>query len=167
MNATDWLHTFEKDNKTIREISRNANVTELEVLRTLITSDQVALYGKDEILPLLNELSEMGTTLVIVENQGSIFEIKCRFPKGLEGYGYYNLKIEGEYGLGGHVDINHINHVAVTSEIFFNKPSKAWWFIHESGRVVFKVYVGRDENGEFKPNQLTLFEKWLQKQNEM
>lgn len=158
-----WLEAFEKENKTVRELSRTHNVPELEVLKALQGKDQITLLDKEQIRPLLADLSTMGTTLVIVENQGSIFEMKCAFPAGSEGFGYYNLKIEGECGLGGHVDIEHIAYGAVTTEIFFNKESKAWWFIHESGKVTFKVYVGREEDGSFKPAHLALFDKWAAK----
>lgn len=165
MNAVDWLRAFEKEQKTIREISRKAGATELEVIKALVTGERVALHGKDLVLPLLADLAELKSPcMLIVENQGSIFEIKCNFPKGAPGHGYYNLKMSDNGGLGGHLNINEIGCVAVTAEIFFGIPSKSWWFMHESGKVMFKVFVGRKANKEFWEDQLALFEKWLCKQ---
>ena len=158
-----WLEAFEKEHKTVRELSRIHNVPELEVLKALQSKKEITLLGKSQIKPLLTDLATLGTTVIIVENQGNIFEMKCAFPEGSEGFGYYNLKVEGECGLGGHIDIEHIAYGAVTTEFFFNKESKAQWFIHESGRVIFKVYVGREKDGSFKPLQLALFDKWSAK----
>ena len=157
------VKAFEEEKKAIRTICAESGMTGIKVLEALNGRGSVRVFGKEEVLPLFKDLVGLGVMLVLVEHQGCVFEIKTHFPDGAEGHGYYNFKLEQETGISGHMDIKNISHVAVVSETFHNMESKNWWFIHENGEVMFKVYLGRNADRSLKENQLEVFNKWLNK----
>jgi putative heme utilization carrier protein HutX len=153
---------FFDNKKTIGRIGKENNVSELEVIKDLNGQQGVRLFGKESVKPLLDELSFIGEVLILVENGGSVFEIKSVFPKGQEGHGYYNL---GKAPLSGHINIDKINNIAVTAETMFGNCSRSWRFLGQDGNSVFRVYVGRNPDKTPLKEHLELFEKWLLKTN--
>jgi putative heme utilization carrier protein HutX len=152
-----YLEEFLENKKTAGKISKEYNVSELEVLKALEESKAVRVFGKDYVKTLLKELTSLGEMLIIIEYGGSVFEIKSVFPEGEEGHGFYNLK---RAPFSGHLNIGKIAKIAVVSEIFFGVRSCSWRFLGEDGNSVFKVYVGRDGNREHIKEHLAVFEKW-------
>lgn len=118
----------------------------------------VKLFDASRAEEILTEISQWGTFTTIIEKEGSIFEIKDRFPSGIFGRGYYNLNMKDEEGaLHGHLKLNNIAHIAFVSLPFRGKESYNIAFIAHNGQTIFKVYLGRDEQRQLFPEQVEKF----------
>ncbi|WP_434778777.1 heme utilization cystosolic carrier protein HutX [Neisseria sp. Ec49-e6-T10] len=161
-NIQAYVNAFE-EGKSLRTICQEFQISDLVLIQALAHKPEITLLGKDYVKPLLAQLPSIGTVMTITEHLGSVFEFKGSFPSGTEGHGYHNLNLHGD-GFGGHININNISHIAVVTETMKNnRQSLSWWFIHETGQVVFKVFVGRDADGELKHEQVTILNQWHQK----
>ncbi|MBE2894244.1 heme utilization cystosolic carrier protein HutX [Spirabiliibacterium falconis] len=115
---------------------------------------------------LLHELSQWGKLVTIIEKEGSIFEVKQPFPLGCSGYGYYNLNMHGGEPVGalyGHLKLSNVDKIALVSKPFRGKESYAFAFITKCGQVMFKIYLGRNEQRELIPEQVAKFKQILSK----
>ncbi|MDR2426805.1 MAG: hypothetical protein LBD46_06490 [Endomicrobium sp.] len=154
----EYLTDFCENKKTIRAISKEHNVSELDVIKVLETGKYVRLLGKEFVKKLIEELPSLGELLILIEHGGSIFEITSIFLPVCESHGYYNL---GRAALSGHLNTDKITNIGVISENLFGRRSCSWVFLGENGEPVFKVYLKRDENKEILKDQLSVFEKWF------
>lgn len=105
---------------------------------------------------LLTNIATWGNVTTIVIHLGSVFEFKGPFPKGSDGFGFYNL--EGPIpGFHGHLNLNDIHHIAFQEKLHRGRESFALVFNNSNSETVFKVFLGRDDQGEVLKNQLTQF----------
>jgi putative heme utilization carrier protein HutX len=114
----------------------------------------VVLSGFD-VESLLTELPRWGKVTVIIIHAGSVFEFKGPFPKGSKAHGFYNLD-SGGLGFEGHLNIDKIDSLELQSKLHRGRPSFAIIFKTDK-EAIFKVFLGRDENGEIFPEQMEKF----------
>lgn len=118
----------------------------------------VRLFPAERTEEILTAVSQWGTFTTIIEKEGSIFEIKDRFPSGMIGRGYYNLNMKDEEGaLHGHLKLDTISKIAFISLPFRGKESYNIAFIAKNGQTIFKIYLGRDEQRQLFPEQVAHF----------
>lgn len=121
-----------------------------------MSSEPVALPAS-EVLALLKTLPEWGTVVTIVLHGGSVFEFKGPFPAGDVGRGFYNL--DGPVpGFHGHLNLGAIDYVGFQEKPHAGRPAYAITFNSWQLGNVFKVFLGRDADGEIWPDQLARFE---------
>ncbi|MCM2679596.1 heme utilization cystosolic carrier protein HutX [Echinimonas agarilytica] len=108
------------------------------------------------VSPLLEELPTWGKTTTIVIHLGSVFEFKGHFPSGSYSHGYFNLSSGGE-GFEGHIRTSNIASVGFQDKPHRGVQSLALLFNDKNGDNVFKVFVGREENGELIQTQVLRF----------
>ena len=78
------------------------------------------------------------------------------FPKGKNARGYYNLMgRDGE--LHGHLKLDNVAGIALVSKLFMGKEGHSFQFFGHSGRCIFKIYLGRDEQRQLLPEQVERF----------
>lgn len=130
-------------------------VSEWEVVRYLPAALMTQVPA-GEAEALLADLSSWGQVTTIVESDGSIFEVKAPFPKGKNARGYYNLMgRDGE--LHGHLKLDNVAGIALVSKLFMGKEGHSFQFFGHSGRCIFKIYLGRDEQRQLLPEQVERF----------
>jgi putative heme utilization carrier protein HutX len=95
------------------------------------------------------------TTIISVAE--SIFEIKGPFPKGIVGHGYFNL--QNEQGLQGHLKLANVENIAFVSRPRRNKPARYIGFYTDDGHCIWKIYLGRNSDGELFESQLLAFDQ--------
>jgi putative heme utilization carrier protein HutX len=109
-------------------------------------------------LALMQELAQWGNTTTIVLHGGSVFEFKGPFPEGSLAEGYFNL--DGPVpGFHGHIRLEAIDHISFQSRQHRGRDSHAFCFQDSNGRNIFKVFLGRDENGALIDTQLERFQQ--------
>jgi hypothetical protein len=114
--------------------------------------------GQDQVLPLLRALPAWGNTVTIIFSGGCVFEFKGPFPGGEIGEGYYNLA--GPLpGLHGHLRLDAMQRVRFQDRSHRGRASYAFVFDDEQGNTLFKVFLGRSEEGEILPRQLDEFQR--------
>ncbi|MEM1110857.1 MAG: heme utilization cystosolic carrier protein HutX [Pseudomonadota bacterium] len=114
--------------------------------------------NQDQVLPLLQALAGWGDLVTIIFSGGSIFEYKGPFPKGAVAEGYYNLNGPTP-GLHGHLRLDRLLSVRFQDRAHRGRPSYAFVFEDNAGETAFKVFLGRDAEGEVLPQQLSEFQR--------
>lgn len=143
------------------DIAAYFNLPEGQILQAL-PEQFVTVFPAEKTEAILAEITSWGTFTTIIEKEGSIFEIKDRFPSGIVGRGYYNLNMKGEEGaLQGHLKLDNIATIAFVSLPFRGKESYNIAFIAPNGNTVFKVYLGRDEQRQLFPEQVEKFKQFI------
>lgn len=136
-------------------LASQLGISEWEAVRHL-PAELVTLVPAERAEALLADLAEWGPVTTIVESGGSIFEVKAPFPEGKMARGYYNLMgREGE--LHGHLRLDNVVGIALVSKPFMGKEGHSFQLFGEDGRCIFKVYLGRDEQRQLLPEQVTRF----------
>lgn len=149
-------------------LAQNPNIITLEIAAQLqqpegevlcaLPAQFVRVFSAERAEEILQAISSWGIFTTIIEKEGSIFEIKDRFPTGMIGRGYYNLNMKDEEGaLHGHLKLDTIAKIAFVSLPFRGKESYNIAFIAQNGQTIFKVYLGRDENRQLFPEQVEKF----------
>ena len=75
---------------------------------------------------------------------------------GTMGRGYFN--IHGDSPIGGHLRADRCRFIYFIDRPFFGKRSCSVQFVNEEGGVMFKIFVGRNEDRSLKADQLARFE---------
>lgn len=149
-------------------LASNPNLITLEIAEQLQTPEGkvlcalpdefVRLFPAERAEEILQAVSQWGTFTTIVEKEGSIFEIKDRFPTGVLARGYYNLNMKDQEGaLHGHLKLDNVAQIAFVGLPFRGKESYNIAFIAHSGQTIFKIYLGRDEQRQLFPEQVERF----------
>ena len=95
-----------------------------------------------------------GAFTFIAHTPDVIAEVTGKLPDGSVGRGVYNLKEAEPGGIHGHIYYEHCTAVYLVERPFMGKDTVSLNFINRSGGAMFKIYVGRDENGELRQNQI-------------
>lgn len=82
-------------------------------------------------------------------------EFSGTIPEGKVSQDYYNLA--GSKGFHGHLRYKRCASIAFVERPTMGRASAAVLFINTDGGIMFKVFVGRDENRELKAEQLAAF----------
>lgn len=137
------------------DMARRLSVSEWELVSRL-PSELIFTLPGSVAQQVLERVSEWGRVTTIVEVAGSIFEVKAPLPKGRIGHGFYNLF--GEPGeLHGHLKLDAITHISLQSKPHRGNEAYAMVFYGSDGGCIFKIYLGRDEQGTLFPEQITQF----------
>ncbi|MEZ0172615.1 heme utilization cystosolic carrier protein HutX [Microvirga sp. TS319] len=102
------------------------------------------------------DLTTWGDITFVVHTRDGVFECKGRVPPGTSGRGYFN--IHGDSPIGGHLRIDRCRAIYFVDRPFFGKRSCSVQFVNEEGGVMFKIFVGRNEDRTLKEDQLVRFE---------
>ncbi|HEV2565275.1 MAG TPA: heme utilization cystosolic carrier protein HutX [Microvirga sp.] len=102
------------------------------------------------------DLTDWGEITFVVHTRDGVFECKGSIPPGTLGRGYFN--IHGASPIGGHLRMDRCRFVYFVDRPFFGKRSCSVQFVNEEGGVMFKIFVGRNEDRSLKENQLVRFE---------
>ena len=120
-----------------------------------MTQPQLSLPGSDA-KALMQLLATWDNTTTIVLHGGCVFEFKGPFPAGKEGEGYFNL--DGPVpGFHGHIRLDVIDHIYLQSRQHRGRDSHAFCFQDKQGDNIFKVFLGRDSNGQLLESQLKTY----------
>lgn len=107
---------------------------------------------------LLEEVARWSWVTTIIIHAGSVFEFKGPFPQGDNAEGFYNL--DGNMpGFHGHLNLNSIAHISFQDKAHRGKESYAFVFENDTGEVIFKVFIGRTDDGELIHEQVQRFKQ--------
>jgi heme iron utilization protein len=102
------------------------------------------------------DLTGWGEITFVVHTRDGVFECKGSVPPGTLGRDYFN--IHGDSPIGGHLRLDRCRFVYFVDRPFFGKRSCSVQFVNEDGGVMFKVFVGRNEDRSLKEDQIVRFE---------
>lgn len=109
---------------------------------------------------LLEAIAQWGNTTTIILHAGCVFEFKGAFPAGSVAQGYYNLSSGGQ-GFEGHIKLEQLAHLHFQQGTHRGRESYAFCFQDEQDNNVFKIFLGRDAQGELIGEQVQQFKTLL------
>jgi putative heme utilization carrier protein HutX len=135
------------------DAAREHNVPPRAIVEAL-PEEMRRLAPGDAFIPAMDDIAGWGDVTVIVHTEDGIM-VGGPVPKGQVARGYFNLM--GRTGFHGHLRHERCGAIAFVERPFMNRTSCLLLFLNRDGGVMFKVFVGRDENGELKADQLEKF----------
>lgn len=109
---------------------------------------------------LLEDIATWGKTTTIILHGGCVFEFKGDFPGGSIAQGYYNLSSGGN-GFEGHIKLEQLALLHFQQGTHRGRESYALCFQDSPDSTVFKVFLGRDDEGELIASQVEKFKALL------
>lgn len=104
---------------------------------------------------IMKEVGGWGDVTFIVHTEDGIMEFSGPVRAGEVSRGYYN--IPGPGGFHGHLRPERCAGLAFVERPFMGKSSAVIVFFNVDGGIMFKIFVGRDENRQLKADQLAAF----------
>jgi len=121
-----------------------------------LPAEMRAFVSGHHFVPILQEVSSWGPVTLIVHTADGVFEFAGPLPPGSEARGFFNL--EGAGGFGGHLRPTRCAAIAFLRRPFMGKRTASLNFFNPEGGAMFKIFVGRDESGELRADQLRRFD---------
>lgn len=126
-----------------------------------LPSENSQRYDQAAFEDIWADLSTWGDITFIVHTEDGVFESKGSLPPGKEGSGYFN--IHGDSPISGHIKRARCAAIYFVDRPFFGKRSCSVQFVNLDGGVMFKVFVGREQDRSLKLDQVAKFEKLRQR----
>ena len=95
----------------------------------------------------------------IAHTPDAIVEVTGKLPNGKVGHGFYNFQEAEAGGVHGHIYYENCQRIYLMERPFMGKATCSLNFMNKNGGAMFKIFVGRDENGELKAHQLDAMRK--------
>lgn len=142
---------------TIPKIAKALHVNDAQVLLNLPREIATVANG-DKFDEIIKNLETWGEVLIIKNTPSFVMEIRSKITKGSYSHGYYNF--EHDAPLSGHLKADNIDKIVfLSAKVIMGMLSHSILFLDKNGDDIFKIYVARDKNREFLPNQLEAFIK--------
>ena len=138
----------------IEDVAREREVSPRAVIEAL-PSEMARIGAGGEFAAAMQDIAGWGEVTLIVHTDDAIFEFTGAVPTGEIGRGYFNLM--QPKGLHGHLRHERCGAIAFVERPFMGKSSAFIAFINVDGGIMFKVFVGRDENRALRGDQLQRF----------
>ncbi len=124
---------------------------------TCLPSECWQRFDGRAFIPVMADLAHWGEMTVIVHTSDVIVEVSSTIPEGKMGRGFFNPA--GAHPLGGHLRADHCRDVIFLTRPFNNRQTASIVFLNHEGESMFKVFVGRDADGELRQDQLERMRK--------
>jgi putative heme utilization carrier protein HutX len=138
----------------LEQIAREYGVSTLEVVRNL-PAEQGTVAPGEAFADSMQDITTWGEILFLIHNSDIVLECTGSLPPGSFGHGYFN--IHGDSPIGGHIKADHCKSIAFVAR-GAKRISMSVQFFNAAGDAMFKIFVGRDEKRELKPEQVQKFE---------
>ncbi|MBR5999802.1 MAG: heme utilization cystosolic carrier protein HutX [Oxalobacter sp.] len=149
--------------ESIRQTLAKNPGTQLEPLARengLPTSDVIELLPEGTwqktsgecFVDIMKALSKLGKMTTIINTGDVIFEYVGEVSNGGVAHGFYNLTPKSP--LHGHIRHGNCKAIYLVERLFMNLPTLSIQFANQEGKIMFKVYAGRDENRQLLADQV-------------
>jgi len=136
------------------DAAREHNVPPRAVVEALPDGMRRISAGSN-FIAAMDDIATWGDVTVIVHTDDGIMEFGGPVPKGQVARGYFNLM--GRTGFHGHLRYERCAGIAFVERPFMGRTSCLLIFMNSEGGIMFKIFVGRDDKGELKADQLEKF----------
>ncbi|NLC22923.1 MAG: heme utilization cystosolic carrier protein HutX [Oxalobacter sp.] len=117
----------------------------------------------EHFVEIMQAIAMMGKITFVMHTADVVLEFSGILPTGEMGHGFYNLSYQSP--LHGHLRASNCQSIYLVERPFMNKQTISVQFMNEAGDAMFKIFAGRDDNGEHMPEQLdalrSLFDRAL------
>lgn len=144
----------EKPDGILESIAETRGVPVQAVLDCLPEGAAVRVPG-GRFEEIWRDLTTWGEITFVVHTRDGVFECQGSIPPGSMGRGYFN--IHGDSPIGGHLRADRCRFIYFVDRPFFGRRSCSVQFVNEDGGIMFKIFVGRNEDRSLKEDQLARF----------
>ncbi|MBN9445155.1 heme utilization cystosolic carrier protein HutX [Bosea sp. (in: a-proteobacteria)] len=145
-----------KPDGLIEAVAREAGVSTQAALE-LLPPEQRLFVAPERFEDVWKELATWGTVLFLMHTPDVVLECEGALPVGSFGHGYYN--IHGDSPIGGHIKAANCRAIYLVDRTTAQgRRACSVQFFNESGEVMFKIFVRRDDSRALLPDQLKRFE---------
>lgn len=141
----------------LESIAKEHNLSMAETIRCL-PEEMWREHKGDRFEEIIKEIPSWGSVTTIANTGDMIFEVAGEFPEGSYARGFYNLK-KTEGGFSGHIKADACDTIFFLKRPFFGKLSASINFMNAEGACYLKIFIGRNEAGELKADQMARFDK--------
>ncbi|WP_068311504.1 heme utilization cystosolic carrier protein HutX [Polycladidibacter hongkongensis] len=145
----------EKPDAFLETLAEEHQASMRDVLHCLPSGLYRAAKG-EHFLELMQELPSWGTMRIICSTPDMIYEVATSFPEGSTARGFYNLKSTN--GFSGHIKADACAEIGLLRRQFFGKETACLMLLNTKGDCYLKIFIGREEDGSLKQDQLEKFE---------
>ncbi len=138
----------------IEALAKEHSVSPADVIACLPEGQAVTIPG-DRFEEVMGEISHWGDITLIVHTDDVILEARGPLPEGSMARGYYNLHGKP---IGGHLKAGNCASISFVSRLLFDKQTHSVQFYNETGGCMFKIYLGRNDDGEIIAGQLETYQ---------
>lgn len=138
----------------IEDAARQYEVTPRQIVEALPQEMRRFAPG-DTFADAMMDISRWGDVTLIINTDDGIMEFTGPVAEGKVSRGYYNVM--SRTGFHGHLRHERCAAVAFVERPFMGRASAFLSFFNTEGGIMFKVFVGREENRELKEDQLKAF----------
>ena len=138
----------------VEEVAKTHKVTPRAVVEAIPDGMRRFAPGT-AFIPAMTDVGNWGDVTLIVHTDDGIMEFGGPVPAGAVARGYYN--VPGSKGFHGHLRHERCGGLAFLERPFMGRLSASILFFNVEGGIMFKIFVGRDENRELKADQLQKF----------
>ncbi|HWM48815.1 MAG TPA: heme utilization cystosolic carrier protein HutX [Xanthobacteraceae bacterium] len=138
----------------IEDVARRHGVTCRQVVDAL-PSDMRRYAPGSAFADAMADFTRWGDVTLIVNTDDGIMEFTGPIAEGKVAGSYYN--VIARTGFHGHLRHERCAAIGFVERPFMGRSSAFVAFFNHEGGIMFKVFVGRDENRELKPEQVKAF----------
>lgn len=138
----------------VEEVAKTHQVTPRAVVEA-IPPEMRRFAPGSFFIDAMTDIGSWGDVTLIVHTDDGIMEFGGPVPAGEVARGYYN--VPGSKGFHGHLRHERCAALAFLERPFMGRLSASILFFNVDGGIMFKIFVGRDEKRELKPDQMVKF----------
>jgi putative heme utilization carrier protein HutX len=138
----------------VETVAKETGATLREVVEAL-PEEMRRFAPASAFVPVMDEVATWGDVTFIIHTDDGVMEIGGPIPPGKIAKEYFNLS--GKIGFHGHLRYQRCVGVAFVERPFFGRLSASILFLNVDGGIMFKIFVGRDEQRELIRHQLDAF----------
>lgn len=138
----------------VETVAKETGATLREVVEAL-PNEMRRFAHASAFVPVMDDVAKWGNVTVIIHTDDGVMEIGGPIPPGKIAKEYFNLS--GTIGFHGHLRYERCAGVAFVERPFFGRLSASILFLNVDGGIMFKIFVGRDEQRELIGHQLDAF----------
>lgn len=138
----------------IETVAKETGATLREVVEAL-PAEMHRFAPASAFVPVMDDVAKWGNVTVIIHTDDGVMEIGGPIPPSKIAKDYFNLS--GTIGFHGHLRYERCAGVAFVERPLFGRLSASILFLNVDGGIMFKIFVGRDEQRELIGHQLDAF----------
>ena len=138
----------------VETVAKETGATLREVVEAL-PNEMRRFAPAAAFVPVMDDVAKWGNVTVIIHTDDGVMEIGGPIPPGKIAKEYFNLS--GTIGFHGHLRYERCAGIAFVERPFFGRLSASILFLNVDGGIMFKIFVGRDEQRELIGHQLDAF----------
>jgi heme iron utilization protein len=144
----------------LEQVAKDYGVTLRETIEALPVEMRCFAHG-GTFEEAMIEIASWGDVTLIIHSEDGVMEFSGPIPEGKVAQDYYNMA--GTTGFHGHLRHKRCASIAFVERPFMGRNSAVVLFINTDGGIMFKIFVGRDENRELRADQMEKFRALAQR----